>query len=129
MNKYEFTSEIERLESSFAKSYYNDDTFTIRLNAYKNIISFRVCKEESYILLKARVLEWCSYKAVYFNEYIQSWRNEKIKNMLLAGINHFLGTDFSKENMKNIANEIGNAKDRTKTISFIKSNYNFKILK
>lgn len=45
------------------------------------------------------------------------------------GINSFLDTDFSEDEMMEIYTYLGNACNHRKTIKFIKSGYDFKVLK
>lgn len=47
----------------------------------------------------------------------------------LNGINKFLGTDFTREDMKMIYVNLGNAVHHQKTLEFIDSGYDMELLK
>lgn len=61
-------------------------------------------------------------------EYATNWRNERYHKKMQNCINDFLGTNFSEEDFETIYVVLGNAINHEKTMEFIKSGYNFKVL-
>ena len=78
--------------------------------------------------LKCKVLEYVSRAACKGIPYNSDWRNDKFQNEMRDGMNRFLGTDFSREDMEKIYTYLGNGVNREKTVAFIKLGYNMDIL-
>jgi len=72
--------------------------------------------------IKYKVLEWLSRPA--FKEGVES-----TQKWYLDGINAFLGTNLSEEDIKQIYCRLGNNVNRNLCIEFVKSNYNMEVLK
>lgn len=72
------------------------------------------------------LLSRAAFKSQWFDS---DFRNEKMHAYHLDGINNFLGTDFSKSDMKEIYTHLGNDVNREKTIEFIKSGYDMTVLR
>ncbi len=87
----------------------------------KNNIYFRLEDIETEMELKCKVLAWLSRLSC---KGVSNHWQSKIR----AIINEFLGTDFSHDEMTEIYTYLGNDCNREKTIKFIESNYNLKIL-
>lgn len=77
----------------------------------------------------AQVLQWLSRSAYKSEPYRNQKRNEEIHKYHLDGINAFLGTHFTPEDIAIIYCELGNAVDKQKTREFIRSEYNMEVLK
>lgn len=71
--------------------------------------------------LKAKILEWLSREAA--KSYSQ-----RSQIYHLNGINRFLGTDFTQEEMYEIYTYLGNAVNHGKTLRFIDSGYDLSVL-
>ena len=82
---------------------------------------FRLDGVESELDLKAKILEWCSREASK-SIYARSQQYH------LNGINSFLGTDFTPEEMYEIYTYLGNACNHEKTLRFIESGYDLSAL-
>ena len=82
---------------------------------------FRLDGVESERDLKAKILEWLSREAA---KSVYKW--SQIYH--LDGINSFLGTDFTQEEMNEIYTYLGNACNHEKTLRFIESGYDLSIL-
>lgn len=76
-----------------------------------------------------KVLEWFSRGASKGSPYSSEWRNRKYRKFMLDGINNFLDTNFSKEEMEEIYTYIGGACNHDKTLKFIESGFDMKVLK
>lgn len=57
--------------------------------------------------IEAKVLEWLSRPAFKTQPYSQEWRNRRFHESMLAGVNAFLDTDFSGEDMELIYTYMG----------------------
>jgi hypothetical protein len=75
------------------------------------------------------VLEWFSRPAHKTEPYSQGIRNQRFHEFMLNGINNFLDTKFTIEQMEVIYEYLGNAINHQKTIEFIQSEYDFNVLK
>ena len=72
--------------------------------------------------LKLKVLEWLSRAA-------HKEGNDTVRKWYLDGINKFLGTNFTNEDIELIYCKLGNAINRELTKRFVESNYNLEVLK
>lgn len=79
--------------------------------------------------IECKVLEWLSRGACKGAPFNQEWRNRKFRRFMLDGINNFLDTNFSKEEMGEIYTYLGNASNHRKTRKFIESGFDMKVLK
>lgn len=57
--------------------------------------------------IEAKVLEWLSRPAFKTQPYSQEWRNRRFHEFMLAGVNAFLDTDFSEDDMELIYTYMG----------------------
>lgn len=94
-----------------------------RINSY-----FVLANCKTRMDVEAKVLEWLSREASYSEHYRQARRNDMVHQYHLNGINKFLGTDFTREDMKMIYVNLGNAVHHKKTLIFIRSGYNMDLL-
>ena len=78
--------------------------------------------------IECKVLEWFSRAAHKSQPYSQEWRNRKFHTFMLDGINAFLETDFSPEDMGIIYQELGNGIRHELTIEFVKHRKDIKWL-
>lgn len=88
---------IAKLQRCFPGSYITDRNELIvhpRTNQY--IILENIGTEDA---IKAKVLEWLSRAAFKTAPYSQEWRNRKFHKYMRDGINAFLDTDFSEDDM------------------------------
>ena len=88
---------------------------------------FRLEDCENEFDVKCKVLEWLSrgaHKTCPFNSNI---KNERFHNFMLNGINDFLGTDFTEDDMEIIYTYLGNRCNHERTVNFINSGYDMSI--
>ena len=83
---------------------------------------------ETPLDIECKVLEWFSRPASKGIPYSQEWRNRKFREFIRNGINDFLDTGFSENEMMVIYQHLGNCINHDKTIRFIESDYDFSIL-
>ena len=118
--------EICNFMKHFPNSFINSSGEFIahhKANEYFNLIN---C--ESELEIKCKVIEYFSRGAYKTKPFKTKKENEEFNRFMLAGINNYLGTKFTPEDMENIYTYLGNKCNREKTIAFIKSNYNMEIL-
>lgn len=87
----------------------------------KNNIYFRLEDVETELDFKCKMIAWlsrpsCKGVSVYWQKKI------------LKGLNEFLETEFSHEDMTEIYTRLGNDTHRKLTIKFIESNYDLSVL-
>ena len=78
--------------------------------------------------IECKVLEWLSRAASKGAPFNQEWRNHKFRKFMLDGINNFLDTSFSEEEMGEIYTYLGNACNHKKTRQFVESGFDMKVL-
>lgn len=79
--------------------------------------------------IEAKVLEWLSRAAFKTAPYSQEWRNRRFHEFILAGVNAFLDTDFSEEDMDLIYTYMGNEIRHGLTMAFIYHDMSMKWLR
>lgn len=69
--------------------------------------------------VNAKVLEWLSRAAFKSQPYSQEWRNRRLHETMLVGINAFLSTNFSDRDMELIYTYMGNTVNHRLTLDFL----------
>lgn len=108
-----------RLLKAFPKFYINH-YFECIIYPPRNSY-FLMADVQTETELNAKILEWLSREA---SKSIDS----KSQVYHLNGINTFLGTSFSQEDMIEIYTYLGNRCNHTRTLRFIESGYNLAVL-
>lgn len=114
-----------RLLADFNGSFFNEREEFIAHRYSNTYFIFANCENEEEV--KCKVLEWLSRAASKGIPYSQEWRNKKFRKFMLDGINMFLHTNFTFEDMTIIYTYLGNACNHKKTLEFIRSNYDMSI--
>ena len=109
----------QKLMSSFPQSFLNSQGEVI-LHRYANQY-FILQNCETELDVKCKVLEWCSRGAHKTAPYRSEFRNKEFHKFMLDGINKFLETNFTEEDMDIIYTYLGNAVNHQKTIEFIET--------
>lgn len=78
--------------------------------------------------LQCKVLEWFSRAAYKTQCYDTDRSNKKFHQFMLDGINKFLGTTFSFDDMELIYTYLGNACNHKLTVDFVRSGYDMYLL-
>ena len=79
--------------------------------------------------IEAKVIEWLSRPAFKTQPYSQEWRNRRFHKFMLAGVNAFLDTDFSEDDMELIYSCMGFGIKHGLTLAFIDHDMSMKWLK
>ena len=78
--------------------------------------------------VKCKVLEWLSRAAFKTAPFHSDRKNKEFNKFILDGVNDYLGTSFTKNDMDIIYTYLGNNCNRKKTVEFILSDYDMSIL-
>lgn len=78
--------------------------------------------------LAANMLQWLSREASESYHYSGRKKNDKYRNFVLDGINHFLNTNFTQDDMRIIYCNLGGGANRDLAFKFIDSGYDFRII-
>lgn len=117
----------QALLSSFEGSFINDrEEFIAHVKSNQYFILGNCEYPED---IECKVLEWLSRAACKGQPYSQEWRNRKFRKFMLDGINAFMDTSFTEDDMYEIYTYLGNACNHEKTIRFIKSGYDMEVIK
>ena len=117
----------KKLAHSFYGSYINYNFEFIAHEEANEYFRLEDCETE--LDVKCKVLDWLSrgaYKTCPFNSNI---KNERFHNFILNGINDFLGTDFTEDDIEIIYTYLGNRCNHERTIKFINCGYDMSFLK
>lgn len=117
---------ITRLMKCFPNSFINHNGEFIAHKKSNTYFILMDCKTE--LDVKCKVLEWLSRPAHKTLLYSQGWRNIKFHEFMLNGVNEFLGTNFTAEDMELIYTYLGNACNHKRTVRFVESCYDMEIL-
>lgn len=114
------------LYKCFPRSFVNENGEFIahtKANQYFNLSN---CDTEFDV--KCKVLEWFS-RGAYKSEPFESDRqNQKLHEFMLSGINRFLGTQFTEDDMETIYTYLGNCCNHALTVEFVNSGYDMAVL-
>lgn len=118
---------VKKLMNCFNNSLINQNGEFIahsKANVYFNLST---CKTE--LDIKCKILEWFSRSAFKMCPYDSFRRNKEFQRFMLNGINEFLETEFTENDIEEIYIYLGNACDHSLTVKFIESGYDMSILK
>lgn len=104
--------------------YYNGEIIV-----HKAANSYFILKDcTSRLDVKCKVLEWLSRDAFKSEPFNSAKKNLRLHETMLHGINVFLGTNFSYEDMETIYTYLGNCCNHARTLRFIQSGYDVSML-
>lgn len=115
-----------KLMSAFPKSFINQHGEFIAHQKANEYFILKGCVDD--LDIKCKVLEWLSRAAFKTEPYRSAKSNETFHDFMLDGINKFLDTNFTREDMLDIYVALGNRVDHEKTIEFINRGYDFNVL-
>ena len=116
-----------RIMQSFPRSFINQHGEFIAHEKANEYIILENCKDE--LEVKCKVLEWFSRGACKTEPFGSNKKNQEFHAFMLNGINKFLGTNFSGEEMEAIYQYLGNNVNRGLCIEFINSGFDLNLLK
>ena len=95
----------------------------------KGNVCFTVKNCETETDIKCKLLECCSRSAGKGEPYRTEKKNIEFRQFVTNGINIYLGTDFTIEDMYWIYDKLGNAVNHQLTLDFIANGYDMEFLK
>jgi hypothetical protein len=111
--------EILKLMRFFPQSFINYN-YELILDMQENVY-FRLEDINDLQTLKIKLISWCSRSAC-------KGTKKRCQIKMLMGINSYLNTNFSHQDMELIYTKLGNACNTDLCIKFIESNYNLEVL-
>lgn len=117
----------KKLAHAFPKSFINANLEFIAHREANEWFRLEDCETEFDV--KCKVLEWLSRGAYKTEPFYDYNKNERFHEFMLNGINVFLGTNFTEEDIAVIYQELGNRVRHELTEKFIESGYDMAILK
>lgn len=124
--KKEITNCLQKLFICFPGSFVNHNNEFIAHKRANQYFLLENCKSE--LDIKCKVLEWFSRGAYKTEPYNSDYKNNQFHDFMRNGINEFLSTDFTKDDIEIIYTYLGNCCNHKRTIKFIESDYDIKIL-
>ena len=118
---------VLKLMNSFERSFINQHGEFIAHEKGNSYFILKNCKNE--LDIKCKVLEWFSRDAYKTQPFAPAKKNNEFNKFMLDGINKFLDTEFTKEDMELIYTKLGNACNHELTIKVVCSGYDLSILK
>lgn len=115
-----------RLMNCFPGSFINHNGEFIAHEKANEYFSLSTCGDE--LDVKCKVLEWLSRAASKGEPFRTDKRNLAFQKFMLDGINGYLHTTFSHDDIDKIYTYLGNACNHKKTIRFIDSGYDMSVL-
>lgn len=120
------TEIMHQLFAAFPEAYINRNLEFIVLPKVNTYFRLEDCYTRRDV--EAKLLEWLSRAAHKTLFYKSGKANDKVYKYHLDGINKFIGTNFTKEDMEIIYTYLGNACNHKKTMEFLKS-YDMEVLR
>ena len=117
---------IKRLLQAFPASFINcngEFIAEVKTNQYLNL---EKCENE--FDLKCKILEFFSRGACKTTYYLSQRKNDELHQFVLDGINKFLNTSFTKDDMLKVYEALGNGVDHELTECFVSNGYNMDLL-
>lgn len=105
-------------------NYLNELILIDKTNLYLQLDSVK-----NEFNLKVKVVEYCSRHASKAMPYTADKRNKKYQDEVRNNINKYLKTNFSREDMETIYQELGNGINHELAEQFVKSGYDINLLK
>lgn len=118
---------IQRLKCCFKGSFINGVGEFIAYQKANEYFILVTCETE--LDVKCKVLEWFSRGTFKTQRFDSDLENDEYHAFMLNGVNQFLGTEFTEDDMEVIYVYLGNACNHDKTIRFIESGYDMSVLK
>ena len=123
MDKFEISKELMRcFPNSFINSY---GEFIAHKYANQYFILDNCNTEED---VKVKILSWFSRGAHKTEPYKTKKCNDALHKYMLNGINKYLNTNFTKDDISRIYTYFGNDCNKNKCYEFVQNNYDMKII-
>ena len=114
------------LMDCFQGSFINHNGEFCAYRGAEAYFNFATCENE--LDVKCKVLEWLSRSASKGQPHKSDKKNREFQQFVLNGINKYLGTNFSHNDIDEVYSYLGNRCNHAKTLRFIESGYDLSIL-
>lgn len=115
-----------KLMRCFPKSFINHNGEFIAHKETNEYCNLTVCKSE--LDVKCKVIECFSRGASKTASFYQESKNQKFNKFMRDGVNTFLSTSFTEEEMLTIYTRLGNCCNHSLTVEFVNSGYDMSLL-
>lgn len=115
-----------RLMGCFHNSFINYQGEFIAYRGAEAYFNFSTCVNEQDV--KCKVLEWLSRSASKGQPFRSDRKNDEFQRFMLDGINKYLDTHFTHDDIDEVYTYLGNRCNHDKTIRFIDSGYDMSVL-
>ena len=116
----------KRLSAAFPKSFINCSLEFIAHRTANEWFRLEDCETE--LDVQCKVLEWLSRGAYKTEPFATDRKNKDFHTFMLNGINKYLGTNFTEEDIAIIYQELGNRVRHPLTVEFVNSGYDISVL-
>ena len=120
------TSEELKLLRSFPGSVVNSKGMFVP--EPDDIAGFSLMEEWMGPEIKCRVLERLCWAAAFAMPYGDRQKDRELREFYRKGINTYLGTEFSRDDLKLVCKKLGNAIDHGLTLRFVMHGYDLTLL-
>ena len=119
--------EIFIVMNNFPNSFINSCGELILSEKGNVYFTAKDCQTKEDVICK--LLEWCSRPLAKGEPYSSNKRNIEWRNSLILGLNNYLDTNFTPDDMYWIYDKLGNAVNHELTLKFINSGYDLSLIK
>lgn len=124
MDKFTMATELMACFPNSFINYQGEFIAHRKANVYFNL---GTC--ETVLDVKCKVIEWLSRAACKGGPYRSDHTNEDFRKFMRKGINKFLGTSFTQDDMELIYTHLGNACHHSLTEAFVQNGYSLDLLR
>lgn len=117
---------IVKLLNCFRDSFINNRWEFVAHRLANEYFDLSDCEDETD--MKAKVLEYLSRAASKGQPFQSDKANAAFHQFMLDGINKYLGTTFSEDDIYDVYTYLGNRCNHTRTLKFIASGYRVDLL-
>jgi len=119
--------EVFNLMKCFPNSYLNACGELIISDVGNVYFTAKNCETKKDIICK--LLEWCSRSMAKGEPCVSERRNSEWRDSLIYGLNLYLGTSFTQDDMYWIYDRLGNRVNHELTLKFIESGYDLSLVR
>ena len=116
----------KRLSAAFPKSFINCDLEFIAHRTANEYFRLEDCETE--LDVQCKVLEWLSRAAYKTEPFATNRKNKEFHAFMLGGINTFLRTNFTEDDIEVIYQWLGNRVNHPLTVEFVNSGFDMLML-
>ena len=120
-------NEIFEVMGCFSNSFINP--FGELILSEKGNVYFTAANCETKEDVICKLLEWCSRPMAKGEPYASNKRNNEWRDNLIYGLNKYLKTSFTQDDLYWIYDQLGNRVNHDLTLKFIESGYDLSLLR